>query len=184
MQALARHADGLDAAEDATPQIDAIVADRRLLAASDPVPALAREMADGLRTELTRCEGRFRETYGREKDRLEEAGSWQQIEQQDREAILARFRIEKFSKGATGTEQEVLESLERISLFGWRTRIAALPQLFADARAEADRLVEPKIRHVKLASATLRTPEDVKAWVETTERDLLNHVEKGPVAIR
>ena len=184
LQALARHADGLDAAEDATPQIDAIAADRRLLAASDPVPALAREMADGLRTELTRYQERFEEIHDRKRQRLEGTGNWQQIDQKDREAILARFRIEKVSKGATGTEQEVLESLERISLDGWRTRIAALPQLFADARAEADRLVEPKIRHVKLASATLRTPEDVKAWVETTERDLLNHVEKGPVAIR
>ena len=87
------------------------------------------------------------------------------------------------SKGPTGTEQEVLESLDRISLDGWRMRTAALSKQFADARAEADRLVEPKIRHVKLESATLRTPEDVKAWTETTERELLEQVQHGPVAI-
>ena len=184
LQALVRHADGLDVVEGSKPQIDAIVADRRLLADSDPVPALARELADGLRTELTRCENRFREIHGREKERLEQAGSWQQIEQQDREAILVRLRIEKFSKGATGTEREVLESLDRISLDGWRTRTAALPQMFADARAEADRLVEPKIRHVTLSSATLRTVEEVKAWVETTEGDLLDQIRQGPIAIR
>ena len=55
--------------------------------------------------------------------------------------------------------------------------------MFAEARAEADRLVEPKIRHVKLGSATLRTPDDVKAWAETTERELLEQVRKGPIAI-
>ena len=85
--------------------------------------------------------------------------------------------------GATGTEREVLESLDRISLDNWRTRTAALPQWFAQARAAADRLVEPEIRHHKLAGATLRTREDVRAWIETTERELLNQVEQGPVVI-
>ena len=183
LQALARHADGLHAAKDAKPQIDAIVADRRLIEASDPVPDLVRKLADGLRTELARLQEHFDEIYGREQQRLENAASWQPIKQEDREAILARFRIEKAPKAVTGTEQEVLESLDRISLYGWQTRTAALPQLFADARAEADRLIEPKIRHLKLSSAALRTPEDVRAWVETTERDLLREVEQGPIVI-
>ena len=183
LRALARHADGLHVARDAKPQIDAIVADRRLIEASDPVPDLVRKLADGLRTELARLQEHFDEIHGREQQRLENAASWQQIKQEDREAILARSRIEKAPKAVTGTEQEVLESLDRISLYGWQTRTAALPQLFADARAEADRLIEPKIRHLKLSSAALRTPADVRAWVETTERDLLREVEQGPIVI-
>ena len=108
--------------------------------------------------------------------------SWQNDRaRRTRDAILSRLRIEKASKGATGTEQEVLESLERISLDDWRTRTAALPQWFADARAEADRLVEPKTRHLKLESVTLRTPEDVKAWTRQTEQRLLEAVEHGPI---
>ena len=51
----------------------------------------------------------------------------------------------------------MLESLGRISLDAWRTRTAALPQLFAEARIQADKLVEPKTQHVKLGSVTLRT---------------------------
>ena len=62
----------------------------------------------------------------------------------------------------------------------WRTRTAALPQWFADARAEADRLVEPTTRHLKLESITLRTPEDVKTW---TRQRLLEAVEHGPIVI-
>ena len=148
------------------------------------MPTLAKEVTYALRIELTRCEEHYKATYDREQKRLEDSESWRKIEQHDREAILARLRIEKFSKGATGTEREVLESLERMSLDGWRTSTAALPQQFADARQEADRLVEPKIRHVRLESATLRTSEDVRAWVETTERDLLQEIRQGPIAIR
>ena len=79
--------------------------------------------------------------------------------------------------------QEVLESLECISLDAWRTRTAALPQLFAGARIQADKLVEPKTQHVKLGSTTLRTPEDVKAWVTKTEQELLEHLTQGPIVV-
>ena len=82
-----------------------------------------------------------------------------------------------------GTEQEVLESVDGISLNGWRTRTAALRQWFADVRAEADRLVEPKTCHLKLESTTLRTPEDVKMWTRQTEQRLLEAVAHGPFVI-
>ncbi len=183
LQALAGHAAGLDAAREAQPQIDAIVEQRRLLDATDPAPPLAAGLTDALRGALAQAQGRYGDTYDAEWQRLEQAAGWRQIDQARRGEILARLRIERISPGATGTEQEVLESLDRISLSDWRTRTAALPQLFAEARAEADRLVEPKIRHVQLTGATLRTPEEVRAWIRTTERDLLDQVEHGPVSI-
>ena len=79
--------------------------------------------------------------------------------------------------------QEVLESVERISLDDWRTRTAALPQWFGEARAEADRFVEPTTRHLKLETATLRTSEDVKTWARQIEQRLLEAVEHGPIVI-
>ena len=181
---LARHADGLEAAKDAQPQIAAIAANRSLLAATDPVPDLAKVLVDALRVALVQAEKHDSETYAAELERLEAAESWRKVDQAARDRILKGLHIEKkVTKGATGTEREVLESLERISLDAWRTHTAALPQLFAAARAAADRLVEPKIRHVKLGSATLRTPEDVTAWIRKTEQELLTQVEKGPIAI-
>ena len=174
---------GLSAGQEVQPQIDAIAANRSLLAPTDPLPDLARKLADALRAALADAEDRHARTWDEEWRLLANAESWQKIGQEARDAILGRLRIAKATKGATGTEQEVLESLERVSLDGWRTRTAALPRLFADARAEADRLVEPKTRHVKLASPTLRTPEDVKEWLEATERELLDRIRHGPVVV-
>ena len=181
--ALAKHGEGLDAAQEARPQIEAVAANRSLLAPTDPVPDLAGKLADALRAALADAEKRHAEIYDEELQRLSSAESWRKIEPEAREGILGRLRMAKAAKGAAGTEREVLESLERISLDGWRTRSAALPQLFADARAEADRLIEPAVRHLKLASPTLRTPEDVKSWVETTERELLDGIRKGPIVV-
>ena len=181
---LAQHADGLDVATEVTPQIEAIVTDRRLLAASDAVPVLVAKLTKALRSALVESEARHDATYEEERQRLDESDGWRRVEQEACDEILSRLHIAKVSAGATGTEGEVLESLDRISLDGWRTRTAALPQLFAQAKAEADRLVEPKIRHVKLGSATLRTPEEVRVWIEETERELLEQVRRGPVAVR
>ncbi|MEW8279844.1 MAG: BREX system P-loop protein BrxC [Candidatus Thiodiazotropha sp.] len=180
---LVNHAEGLDAAKEAQPQIEAISANRSLLDSADPVPGLAKTLADALRAALVEAEKHYREIFDEESARLAAAESWQKIEQTDRDRILKSLNIAKVSKGATGTEQEVLDSLERISLDAWKTKTAALPQLYADARIQADKLVEPKTHHVKLGSATLKTPEEVKAWVEKTEQELLEQLKQGPIVV-
>ena len=183
LQSLARHAEELDAATEAQPQLEAIAAARSLLDATDPVPDLAKALADALRAALASAEKHYSETYDSEIVRLEAAESWQKIDQSDRDRIINGLHIAKVTKGATGTEQEVLESVERISLDAWRIRSASLPQLFADARIYADKLIEPKTHHFKLGSATLRTPEEVKAWIAKTEQELLEQLNQGPIVV-
>ena len=180
---LARHADGLKAAKEAQPQIAAIAANRSLLDAMDPVPDLTKVLADAARSALVQAEKYYSRIYDEEWQRLEATESWQKIDQTDRDRILKGLHIEKVTKGTTGTEQEVLESLERISFDAWRTRTAALPQLFMEARVQVDTRVEPKTHHVKLGSATLRSPEEVKAWAEKTEQVLLEYLKQGPIVV-
>jgi hypothetical protein len=181
--ALLSHAGDLDAAKEVKPQIDAIAANRSLLDATDPVPDLTKTLADALRAALVQAEKRYAEIYDKEIQRLKASESWQKIDQIDRDRILGGVHIAKVVKGATGTEQEVLDSLERISLDAWRTCTAALPQLFADARIQADKLIEPKTHHVKLGSATLHTPEELKAWIEKTEQELFEQLKQGPIVV-
>lgn len=181
--ALAAHGQELEAVQEAQAQIDAITTNRSLLDAADPVPDLARTVAEALRSALVEADSKHEEAYAAQQTRLEGTDSWRQIEQEARDAILRQAHIEPADTGPTGTEQEVLDSLDRLSLDGWRTRTAALPQLFAEARAQADKLVEPKTRHIKLDSATLRTEEEVRAWAAKTERSLIEQVKQGPVVV-
>ena len=183
LQSVARHANGLDTVKEIQPQIDAIADNRSLLYAMDPVPGLTKALANALRTALAEAEKHYVEVFDEESAQLESTENWQKIQQSDRDRILRDLNIAKATIGATGTEQEVLESLERISLDAWRTRTAALPQLFTEARIQADKLVEPKIHHIKLGSATLRTPEEVKAWVTNTEQELLEQLTQGPIVV-
>ena len=180
---LAKHGEDLEAGQSVLPQVEAIKTNRSLLAATDPVPGLSRALTDALRTALVNAGGEYDRVFEDERERLEGTASWQRIEQMQRDGILVRQHIRAATVGAIGTEHEVLNSLQRASLEDWRTRTAALPQLFANARSEADRLVEPKTRHVKLASDTLRTEDDVRAWARKTERELVEQVKQGPVVI-
>ena len=183
LRSLARHARELDVITEVQPQIEAIQANRSLIDATDPVPDLAKILADALRVALVQAENHHSETYEAELRRLSTAESWLRIKTADRDRILKDLHIERATKGATGSEQDVLESVERIPLDAWRTHTAALPQLFADAHKQADKLVEPKTRHVKLRSSTLRTPEEVNAWVVSTEQELLRQLRQGPIVV-
>ena len=184
LQALLDHTRDLDIFVEVQPQIAAIADNRLLLDATDPVPDLTKMLADALRTALASAEKRHTQTFDREFERLSKAESWQKIAQADQSQTLKKLNItDKAKKGATGTEQEVLESLQRIALASWQTQTAALSQLFTDARIAADKLVEPKTRHVKLASDTLRTPEELKVWLEKTEQELLEQLRQGPIVV-
>lgn len=180
---LAKHAEGLVATQDLRSQLDAVAKNRSLLDATDPVPDLARGLADALRAALADAERQHLEVFKAQSEALEDVASWRKIEPAVRTRILKKRGAVASSKGATGTDQEVLVSLTQMPLEAWRTRTAALPQLFAEARMEADRLVEPDVRHIKLDSGPLRSPEEAKAWLAETERRLLEELEKGPIAV-
>ena len=183
LQTLARHADGLDVAAGAAMQIEAIIQDRRLLDPTDPTPGIAARLTDALRTTLAEAERRFNETFDCEWQRLKVTPSFQEVQDKDRDGILNELNAARAAKGETGTTEDLIASLTRVSLGDWRTRTAALPKFFADARTKVDKLVEPGVRHVRLDSATLRTSDDVKAWIRGIQQDLLAEVEQGPIVV-
>ena len=180
---LAEHAVGVAGTEDLRLQLEAIADNRSLLEAADPVPDVARGLVDALRGALVAAECQHLEVFKAQSEALEQVESWQTIEASERARILRERGAVTSTKGPTGTEQEVIESLSRTPLETWRTRTAALPQLFAEARMEADRLIEPTVRHIKLDSGPLRSPEEAKAWLAETERRMLEELEKGPIAV-
>ena len=183
LRALAVHADGLDGLADVKAQIDAIDANRALLASVDPLPSLSATLAQALRSALAQAESDYGQAFDSQMESLENSESWKVLDADDRSAIFAKARLNRADKGATGTEVEVLDSLERISLDDWRTLTAALPQLFAQAQTEADKRYEPQVRHVKIERATLRTSEEVTAWVDKMAQKLGEEVAKGPIIV-
>ena len=74
--------------------------------------------------------------------------------------------------------------LELHPLFVWQDRIDALPGRFDNARELAARSLEPETQTVDIPHRTLRSTEDVDAWVKDVHEELKKAVAKGPVVIR
>ena len=84
------------------------------------------------------------------------------------------------------TPDAILRSLDEMSLTTWRDRTAALPTRFRGAMTDAAREAEPEappVRPVRLRSATLRSKDDVEAWLAEARERLLAEVERGPVVL-
>jgi len=84
---------------------------------------------------------------------------------------------------SVGTEADLIRLLEQTPLPAWKTRTDALLQQFVRAAIAAAKLLEPKTQPVHLTSGTLKTEQEVKAWLASTEKALLAKLKTGPVVI-
>ncbi len=177
------HAAALPETADLQKQVNAIREERRLLDASDPVPAIHKQVVGLLRSALNGVYSEYKALYESEMAKLTASESWMKISEADRKRILAAEGIAILPTIEVGDDAGLLRSLEDCSLSSWRTRIDALPQQFLKAAMAAAKLLEPKTQYVHLSSDTLHTADDVKAWLQETEKHILEKLDEGPVII-
>ena len=183
LQELLPMAAGLPTAAEVQPQVETVIGNRSALATPDPVPNLCSTVCQALRDGIQKERGLYQSVYGEQMKSLTASTVWQQLKPEQAAGILAARGLAGVPEVQVGTEDEVLASLEAISLADWQVRRDALPQRFADALMEAAKLLEPKAQRVHLASGTLKTEQEVKAWLAEAEKDLLAKLKNGPVVI-
>ncbi len=180
---LLAHAASLPEAADLQKQADAVRDERRLLDASDPVPAIHKAEAALLRAAVNKAHTEYVAVFNREKSALEANENWKKLTPAQQKAILAGEGIDGVPTLDVSDDAALLVCLDECPLSSWKTRTNALPQQFANAAIAAARLLEPKTQSVRLTSPILRTPEEVKAWVVKTEAELLAKLSAGPVVV-
>jgi len=180
---LLAHAAPLPDAADLQKQADAVRDERRLLDASDPVPAIHKATAALLRAAVNKAHGEYVGVFNREKTALVSNGNWKKLTPVQQQKILADEGIDALPTLDVGDDTALLGCLEGCPFTSWKTRTNALPQQFSSAALAAAKLLEPKTQSVHLTSATLKTSEDVKDWLAKTEKELLAKLSAGPVVI-
>lgn len=181
---LLRHAGSLQAAEEARQQAEAIEKQRLLLADPDPIQPLLKSLEDALRAELALKQKQYADAMASRTSALDGDASWQQLAEDEREAIRGQCGITGAPTLSLGTHQELVSALERHPLVVWRDRIDALPGRFDRAREQASRSLEPETQTVDIPRRTLKSPEDVDAWIKDVQEQLKNALAKGPVVIK
>jgi hypothetical protein len=183
LSTLLKHADAMPGAAELRAQADAVKSERRLLDASDPVPDIRKAAVDALRAAVTTAHAEFEKTYSEQMAALTASDNWKKLKADQRKQILADEGIDGLPALSVGSEADLIRTLEQASLPAWKTRTDALPQQFARAAMAAAKLLEPKTQRVHLTSGTLKTEQEVKAWLAGTEKDLLAKLKSGPVVI-
>jgi CDP-diacylglycerol pyrophosphatase len=82
-----------------------------------------------------------------------------------------------------GTEDELLSTLNSTSLESWKNRRDAIPQRVQKALVDAAKLLEPKVVHLTLPSATIRGQDELEAWIGEVKAQVEAALKNGPVAL-
>lgn len=183
LQELLRHADGLTVAGQVSPQAEAIRNERLLLQDPDPVPAICDQITNELRRAVSESAKKYRLEYEAQLSTLQQAAAWQQTGEPERARIFSELELSPPEEPKVGTEDQVLESLQRTSLVRWAERRDALQSRFGKALEAAAKLLTPKARRVTLPPATLSTAPEVDAWISAARAQLLKELASGPVIL-
>ena len=165
------------------PQYQAILDNRQLLSNPDPVPPLCDMLAKALRASLGKSVDLYTETTESEMEALSASDIWQSATTEQQENVVATHNLDDQPDLRIGTEAELLDTLDRVSLETWKTRIDAVPQRFANAKVELAKLQEPKASKVTLPGATIKTEPELDEYLARCRKVIVEKLGDGPVII-
>ncbi len=182
---LADHVTGIKDAEVMQAQVKTILDQRQLLEEPDLVSPLIARLAQMLREELNRLDNEYKLLHQQGMDRLKEDSNWQQLEPEQRNTILSeeKLTLKDQPQVALGSTRDVLQTLDRTNLNMFGALVAAMPARFDNVLRKAAELCEPKARFIHVPRRTLKTDEDIDAWVEDIKQQLKTALRQGPVVI-
>ena len=201
--ALRRHADGLPVAAGVGADMDAVVAQRSLLAETDQVRPIVAALAAALRAALV-------EKHGELTGAIEAAGmtlagdaTWSRLDATDQDAIRRQVGLDAPLPLAVATDNDLLRALDARSLAAWSSEIDAVDARTGRALQEAAKLINadtpadggdptggatlpqpPRTTTVHVRRGTLPDEAAVRRWLAEQESKLLSAVRKGPVIVR
>lgn len=184
LQELLRYAGESKTAQEARQQTKVIEDKRLLLEEPDLILPLVKFLEDALRKELVESNRCYITELTRLMQILEIDASWQGLTEETRSDIQKQCDIMPVARLSVGSREELIKELDHHPIKSWTDRIDALAGRFARAREMAARELEPKTQMVDLPRRTLKTKEDIDAWVQEVKERLKAALSKGPVVIR
>jgi hypothetical protein len=163
--------------------IAAMVANRSLLSEPDPVPELAKQLTSALRLALSGVQDRLESAFTEGHAKLAASSLWGQLSEDQTKSLSATHQLPTSGRDSSSNEAEIILALQSRSLTDRHNLVDAIPQRFARALADASRLLEPKAQRVVLPGATVKSPEDLEAWIQDVRGLVEEKLQEGPVIL-
>jgi hypothetical protein len=180
---LARQGGGVDGIEAHVHELDAIREQRLLLEANNPVAPVLKALADLLRQTVNALHAEQAKRHQAALKELAANDSWQRLDAADQEAILADVGLRAPAPPSIGSDEALTNYLETHTLESMRSTIDAIPGRVSQALQRAAKKLEPEVQTVRIDRATLRTPDEVEAWLAKQKKRVLDALQQGPVLI-
>jgi hypothetical protein len=184
LQHLLYHARNLEAADEIRHEVDAIIADRLLLDEPDPITPLGNRLYALLEQTLNENQSRYNAALETGRQSLEADPSWNEISAEQRKRLIEAQGIGQPMALDTSNFNALLRTLEAYPLETWDDRIGALRGRFDRAREAAARLLIPEAQPLTLPRRTLKSREELEAWLNDVKRQIENVLDDGPVILK
>ena len=186
LKQLATYAADLPEAEVFVTQVHIIENKRQLLDDPDAILPLCASLTQLLREELNRLDTAYTVGHAAGMKRLTDDANWQQLDQNQRHQLLAEQSLQGNARPAVEvqTTAEVLNTLATCTLDMFRDKVAAMQGRFDKVLQSAAELCEPEVQFVQLPRRTLKTPDEIDAWVDEAKQQLREALQNGPIVIR
>ena len=187
--AFRRRAEDLPVTAKIGPELDAIQAQRSLLAESDPVRPLVATLATALREALTAMHSDLMRKIQAAGTTLAGDTTWSGLDTETQDAIRRRLRLDAPPALSVGTDGDLRSTLDTRPLSAWRSEIDAVDARIAQALDKAaEHLLKTKsdlhTTTIRVRRGTLADETAVREWLQEQEESLVEAVKNGPVIVR
>lgn len=184
-RALAAAATTLEAARPARDRLRAFEESRDLLAADDGLAPIVADLTSVLRDAVNDASRRLAESLGDGRARLESADAWGELDDAQRADLLASAGLDADPDPDLRDTSAVLAAVSRRPLPAWGDAVDAVGARVTKALDEAVRRTTPQAVSVALPGRTLRSPDDVEAYVAELRSLLTSALDgAGTVVVR
>ena len=180
---LLRHAKALGPYAALKAEVDAIAAQRSLLADPDPVRPILDKTVDLLRQALNGKLQAFEKTFQQQQSQLQQDADWNKLTDAQRTDLAGKHNLTAPAALQLGTPEQLQEALDGCDLDHWVSKAQALPSRFEAARHAAVQLLKPNVVHVPLPKRTLNDEAELKTWLAEVESLLSAKLKTGPVSL-
>ena len=180
---LLRHAKALGPYAVLKAEVDAIAAQRSLLADPDPVRPLLDKTVDLLRQALNAKLQAFEQTFQQQQAQLQADADWNKLTDAQRADLTGKHNLSAPVALQLGTPEQLQDALDGCDLDHWVSKAQALPSRFEAARHAAVQLLKPNVVHVALPKRTLNDEAELQAWLAEVQALLQAKLQQGPVAL-
>lgn len=180
---LLRHAKALAPYAEIKAEVDAIEAQRSLLAEPDPVRPLLDKTVELLRGALKAKLDAFTQTLEQQQAQLQADADWNKLSEEQRANLTAQHHLNSVSAVAVASADDLQDALDSCDLEHWVSKTQALPSRYESARQAAVQLLKPNVVHVHLPKRTLNDEAELQAWLTDVEALVKAKLAQGPVAL-